>query len=172
MPLNPAFSIGQIPATPNIVVAIDESTGSDVLVTQRRIFIQDSQGNYLVPSGTTTNYTQWAIADASINLNILTEDEAVEATVQWLDVTNVVLYELANPFCLAEYSKNFFYYLVQLVGDEPSIPADTNYNSNSALFWARVEGAMNAVVNNSDIAGSQNCLNKATQMRLNQSLYF
>lgn len=168
----PSFQVGQNSLYPNIVVVIDDSSGSDAAITQRRVYVQDSAGNYLVPAGTNTEYTQWNIGDASISLNILTEDMAVSVTVQWLDLSNTVLYTLTQQFCLALYSKQFFYYLIQLQGLTPTIPADANYNSNMALFWATVNGAINAVTLASDIAASQNCLNRATAMRLQQNLYF
>lgn len=172
MPLSAAFTIGQNATSPNIVVAVDQSTGADATISQRRIYVQNSQGTYLVPSGTTTDYTQWAYADASISLNILTQDEAVSVRVDWLNSSNVVLYTLTQQYCLAQYSKNFLYYLVQLTGVTPSIPADTNYDSNTAIFWATLRGAINAVEVADDLSGSQNCLNRCTEMRLNQSYYF
>tara|TARA_R110000868_G_scaffold236848_1_gene490903 strand:- start:2645 stop:3163 length:519 start_codon:yes stop_codon:yes gene_type:complete len=172
MSFTPSFQVGQNSLYPNIVVVIDNSTGSDFAITQRRVYVQDSAGNYLVPEGTTTDYTQWNIGDASISLNILTEDMAVSVRVDWLDVSNTILYTLTQQFCLALYSKQFFYYLIQLQGLTPSIPADTNYNNSMALFWATVNGAINAVTLASDISASQNSLNRATFMRLNQSLFF
>ncbi len=172
MSFSPSFTIAQDPLSPNVVVATDSSTGSDGAITSRVIFISNSSGTYLVPAGTTTDYTVWPIADISISLNILTEDTAVYVVVEWLDVDSNVLYTSEDYFCLAQYAKNFFTYLMQLQGDVPTIPSDTNYNSNCALFWARVQGAINVVINNSDISSSQNCLNKTTEMQLNQNLYF
>jgi len=168
----PSFTIAQDPLSPSNVVVTDTSTGSDSNITQRRVYISDQSGAYLVPSGTTTDYIQWAIADTTISVNILTQDTAVFTKIQWLDVSDNVLYESEDYFCLAQFNKNFFTYLMQLQGDAPAIPADTNYNANCALFWARVQGAINVVINNSDISSSQNCLNKATEMRLNQNFYF
>lgn len=172
MSFTPSFTLGQDPLYPNICVATDDSGGSDAAIDSRTIEITDSNGNPLVPSGTTTDYVVWPYADVAISLAILDQDEAVSATVNWLDINGAVLYTLTDQFCLAQYSKNFFYYLIQLQGLTPSIPADTNYDSNCALFWARVTGAINAIVNNSDLSGSQNCLNKATEMRQQQAKYF
>lgn len=166
------FSAGQNSLYPNIVVLVDTSVGADAAITGRKVTITDSNGNYLVPAGTTTDYVLWNIGDATISLNILTEDMALNIKVDWLNVSDVVLYTLTQQFCFALYSKQFFYYLIQLQGLTPTIPADTNYNSNMALFWATVNGAINAVTLASDIAASQNCLNRATAMRLQQNLYF
>lgn len=172
MALNPSFTAGQNPTSPSIVVVVDNSTGSDGSISQRRVFVQDSAGNYLVPSGTTTNYTQWSYADASIALNILQQDTAVSITVQWLDVSNTVLYTLTQQYCLDMFNKQFFYTLVQMQGVTPSIPQDSNYFSNMAIFWATLEGAENAIELASDLSASQNCLNRCTYMQQKQSLFF
>lgn len=172
MAFEPSFTIAQDPLSPSTVVVTDSSTGSDSNITRRIVYISDSAGDYLVPTGTTTDYIEWAIADSTLSVNILTEDTAVYAEVKWLDINDTVLYSSSDYFCLAQFNKNFFTYLMQLQGDTPTIPADTNYDSNCALFWSRVQGAINVVINNSDISSSQNCLNKATEMRLNQQKYF
>lgn len=172
MAISPAFSVGQVPTSPNIVVVTDVSTGTDGAISQRRVFVQDANGNYLVPSGATTDYTQWVYVNPAISLNILTQDAAVSITVQWLNVSNTVLYTLTQQYCLPQYSKNFLYYLIQMQGLTPTIPADTNYNSNVAIFWTNIRGAMNAVEEADDISGSQNCLNRCAFMIQNQSKFF
>lgn len=172
MALNASFSIAQTALLPNLVVAEDTSTGSDASVTQRRIFVQTATGAYLVPSGTTTDYTQWSIAEPSITLNILTTDQACTVTVQWLDVSGNVLYTSSNVFCFPEYNKQFMYYLVQLQGLKPNVVQDNNYFGNMCQFWINVEGALVAIEVGADVSASQNCLDRASYMRLNQSLFF
>lgn len=172
MPLNPAFTASQDPSNAAYVVLTDISTGSDGAISSRKVYIQNSAGDYLVPSGTTTNYVVWPYADDSISLNILEEDTAVSIKVDWLNSGSTILYTLTQQFCLDMYSKLFFYTLVQAQGVTPSIPQDTNYFSNMALFWATVEGAEQAIVLAQDLSGSQNCLNRCTYMRQNQSKYF
>jgi len=172
MPISPAFTAAQSPSSPNVVVLTDTSTGSDVAITSRRVYVQNSAGDYLVPTGTTTDYIVWPYADDSISLNILTEDTAVSIRTDWLNVSSAVLYTLTQQFCLDMYSKRFFYELVQMQGVTPSIPQDTNYNSNMALFWATVEGAENAIVLAEDLSASQNCLNRCIFMIQNESKFF
>lgn len=166
------FSVAQNPLIPSTIVITDTSSGADAAITQRRVFVQDAYGNYLVPVNTTTNYTPWSIIDISISLDILTQNTATSITVQWLDVNNSVLYTSTNQYAFAEYGKQFLYYLVQLQGLTPTIPADTNYNTNVAILWTAILGGLNAISINSDVAASQNSLNRATYMQLNQSLFF
>jgi hypothetical protein len=170
MPLTPSFTISQNVLYPNLVIATDDSDGSDIAVTQRRIYVSNSVGTYLVPSGTSTDYSQWIYANSSISLDILTEDTAVSVRVDWLDVSNTVLYTETETYCLALYNKQFLYELVQ--GMQPSITLDTNYNPNTANLWVAILGAENSVEVGGDIVASQACLDRATYLRTNQSNYF
>lgn len=172
MPISPAFIASQDPSNAAYVVLEDTSSGSDGSISSRRVYITNSAGTYLVPSGTTTDYVVWAYSDDSISLNILTEDTAVNIRVDWLSSGGTVLYTLTQQFCLDMYSKLFFYQLVQMQGVTPSIPQDANYSANMALFWTNVEGAEQAIILAQDLAASQNLLNQCTQMRQKQSLYF
>lgn len=174
MPLSVSFTISQSALNPGAVTANDTSTGTDVLVTQRRIFFQNSQGQYLTTSGTSSSsaYESWAYADASETWDLLDEDAALAITVQWLDVNNAVRYTLTQIYCLAEYNKQFFYYLVQQQAITPSILQDVNYAANMAAYWTNIIGAIQAVEIGADISASQNCLNRATDMMQNQTKYF
>jgi hypothetical protein len=172
MPLSPAFTISQSAISPSEITATDTSTGSDAAVTQRRIYFQTSQGTYLVVSGTTTDYETWAYADASDTWDVLTSDQALSITVQWLNVSNAVLYTLTQVFCLAEFNKQFFYYLVQQQALTPSILQDGPYFSNMATYWMNITGAIQAIEIGADISASQNCLDRATYMMQNQNFNF
>jgi hypothetical protein len=172
LPLTTSFSVSQPAATPNIIVVTDTSTGVDVAVTQRRVYVQDATGNYLVPSGTTTDYIQWSYSDVAINLDVLTTDSAVNVRVDWLNVSNVVLYTENNNYAFTQYNRQFFVYLVQLQGLTPGVVQDANYFSNSAILWTMIQAAINAVEYGNNIAAAQNCLSIANQLRLNQAYSF
>lgn len=173
MPLSPAFTVSQSAETPANVTFEDTSTGSDVAVTQRRIYVTDSNGDYVTPSGTSTDYIAWPLATNPITVqDLLTEDLAVSITVQWLNVSNTVLYEETEVFCLREFNIQNFIYLIQNQALTPGIVQDTNYFSNLALYWINIEGANTMIVDAADLAGSQNCLNRATEMMNNQLLFF
>jgi len=172
MALTPAFTISQSALTPGVVTATNTATGTDAAVTQLRIYFQTTSGTYLVVSGTTTDYESWALADVSDSWDILDTDQSLSVTVQWLSVANAVLYTLTQVFCLSQYNKNFFYYLVQQQALTPSILQDSNYFSNMATYWMNITGAIQAVEIGADIAASQNCLDRATYMLDNSNLFF
>ncbi len=169
---SPNFTIGQSGINPAAVVCEDTSSGTDILIVSRRITFQDSNGNFLVVSGTTTQYNLWPLITNPITLNILSQDTAVLAIVEWLDASDVALYTLSQTFCLVEFNKQFLYYLVQQQALQPSIVQDSNYDSNVAVFYTTIVGAINAIEIANDLSASQNCLNRGTLMRERQKFYF
>lgn len=168
----PSVAVSQSALTPNEITITDDSVGSDVLISVRRVYIQAAGGNYLVESGTTTDYEVWLYADSSITLDVLTQDECVNLTVQWLNSSNVVLYSYENQYAFSEYNKQFLVYLVQSQGLTPGIVQDSNYSGNVGIFWTNIIAGINQVEFGAEIAGGQNCFNRATNMRLNQADYF
>jgi hypothetical protein len=172
MSFTQSFSVLQSPTNPAIVVLEDTSTGTNLSITSRRIYIQDYNGNYLVPDGVTTDYIVWPLATNPISLNILTQDTAVNIRVNWVNSLNVELYTLNNNYCLVEFNKQFLYYLIQLQSLTYNVIQDTNYWGNVAIFWTNIIGAINSVEIGNDIYASQVCLNRATFMQSQQSYYF
>lgn len=172
MAFSPSFSCSQSAASPENVTLTDTSSGSDGSISVRRIYITDSEGNYVVPSGTSTDYIVWPYADTSIELDLLSEDMAVNILVQWLDVSNAVLYSDDNDYCLAAFNQQNFYYLTQQLALNPATLQDTSYSNNLAAYWVAIIGAINAVELAGDLADSQNMLNIATNFLNNQSKYF
>ena len=173
MPLSPAFTVSQGAATPANVTFEDTSTGSDAAVTQRRIYITDNDGEVIVPSGTSTDYIAWALGTNPIEVqDLLSNDLAVHIIIQWLDVSNAVLYDDENDFCLREFNIQNFIYLIQNQALTPGIVQDTNYFSNLSQYWINIVGANTMVEDANDLSASQNCLNRATAMLNDQTFYF
>lgn len=172
MPLSPAFTVGQSVTAPYNVVFTDTSTGSDVAVVSRRIYVTNSQGAYVVQSGNSNDYITWPLATNPITVDLLDEDIAVNVLVQWLDAGNAVLYELDNDYCLREFNIQQFIYLIQQQALTPGVVQDTNYYSNLSQYWINIVGANVMIEDASDLAGSQNCLNRATYYLTNESNFF
>lgn len=172
MPFVPSISVSQLAATPQNITLTDNSTGSDAAISVRRVYIQTAIATYLVESGTTTDYEVWSYSTDNITLDVLTTDQCVNIIVQWLNVSNVVLYSYENQYPLAEYNKQFLVYLVSAQGLTPGIVQDSNYNGNMATFWVYITAGINQVDFAADIQGGQAMFEQATFMRLNQSKYF
>jgi len=166
-----SFSVSQSATTPENVTITDTSTALSGTITQRRVFVSDANGDFLTGNAS-QDWTLWPLADSDIVLDILTESIGGLVKVQWLNASNVVVDEVEDVYALSQIDKQFFYSLLQLQGLTPGVYQDTNYSGNLALYWSNIIGGDNAVIYGSDISAAQNCYNRCTQMRLNQSLYF
>lgn len=169
--MSASILVSQSASTPSSLTVTDNSTGLSGTITQRRVYVSNAYGEFLTGDGV-VNYTEWALAEASIVLDILTEDIGALIKVEWLNVSNVVVAEVENTYPLAEYNKQFLYYLAGLQGLTPGVYQDSNYSGNIAIFWTNIIAGINAVEYGNDIAACQNCFNRATQMRLEQNFYF
>lgn len=169
--MTPSFTVSQSAISPQNFTVTDTSTSVTGTITQRRIYVQDDQGNYLTGSGS-VDYDAWALADLSITLTFLTGNTAVNIRVDWLNVSNVVVETLNANYGLSQSGKQFLFYLVQLQGLTPGIYQDSNYSGNLALFWTNIIGGDNAITYGNSLAAAQNCYNRANEMEQRQSYYF
>lgn len=173
MAYSPAFTVAQSVDSPEDVTFEDTSTGSDAAIASRRIYITDRSGDYVVPSGVATDYNAWALGINPITISdLLTQDLAVTVRVDWLDSGGTVLYSSTEKFCLREFNKQFFISLIQYQASNRDIVSGVNYFSSLAKYWALIEGADTMITDAADIAGSQACLDRATNMMNNESVYF
>lgn len=174
MPLTPSVAVSQSALSPSQVVLTDNSTGSDGNIVSRRVSFQNADGDYLTPNGTSSTiaWLSWPYADVSATFIVLTEDAAVYLDVQWLDGSGNVLYSAPNYYAFLEYNKQFAVYLGQLQAATPGIIKDSNYLFSMAAFWNYITYATVMIEVAADISNSQNLINKATEMRLNESKFF
>lgn len=161
MAFTPAFTTSQTLGNPNIVNYADSSTGSDASITQRRVFLIDAEGSYLVPTGTSTSYIQWALVNTSIAINVLTVDMCLSVLVQWLDVNNAVLYSSTQLCVYTLYSENFYYGLTQNQTTTPNIVNDINYYFNKMVLRCSIDEANNATLYGIDQFSAQSALDRA-----------
>ncbi len=172
MSFTPNFTASQTSFNPALVILNDVSTGSDGSIAKRRVYFTDNNGQPVVPSGDNNTWVDWALADSSITIDLLTTDLSLNTRVDWLDSGNNVLYTKNTNYCFAQFNLNFFYYLMQQQSETYNIVQDTNYFSNSAIYWINIIGAKQSVIIGNDLSASQACLNRATNMMQNQSFYF
>jgi hypothetical protein len=175
MPLTPNFSTSQPPGTPSNVVVTDTSTGSDVAIASRRVYLVNYAGEYVVPSGTTTNYVVWPLAQSSISINCLTQDSALSITVDWVDISGVTLYTKTILAGFILYNMTFYYSLTQgeaAVSNPSYILQDNGYFQNKNKLKTFVDSGNNAVTLGYDITSAQLSYNLATYMVTNQNIYF
>lgn len=172
MPLSPNFTASQNSGTPNLIFLTDTSTGSDVTITKRRIYLLQSDGTYLVPAGTATNYIEWALVDVTTSLNVLIQDTALSITVQWLSAANVVVANKTTSFAFTAYNETFYYGLTESQVANANLTASTNWYQTKMILRVELDSAYQAISFASDIFSAQAALNRATFISTNQSYFF
>ncbi len=171
----PLFGASQSAGTPSSLTFTDVSTGTDAAITQRRILLLQSDGTYLVPSGTSTNYINWALATNPITVdNLLVQDTALSITIQWLDVSNAVLYTKTVAYGFDAFGQNFFYGLSdgQVPIVSPPVYLSTNYYQNKVQFYCFLKSAAQAITYASDVTKAQIAYDLDQNMQINQQFYF
>ncbi len=170
MPLTPLFTVSQPNAT--TIRITDTSTGADAAITQRRVYLQQADGSYLVPTGTTTDYIEWNYLDASIDIDVLNTDYALLILVQWLNVGNTVLYSKSGLYGFTWYNENFLYTLTQYQQNNPTVLQDTNYFNNKSKVRVLIDSGDQAIVWGNDITNAQENYDAASYFRLKENLFF
>ena len=169
------FSAAQTPGSPGDILLTDTSTGTDVAVTQRRVYIQTAAGDYLVEEGVTTEYSPWLDFPSTTELtltDILTKDFACRVVVQWLDVSNTVLYDKTLYYGFTCYNEDFDYQLTQTVAGNPLLISDNNFWGNKSRLRGFIDSGNNAITRNSDITAAQICYDLATAMNTDSQYLF
>ena len=172
MPLSPNFTASQNSGTPNLIFLTDTSTGSDGTITKRRIYLLQSDGTYLVPAGTATDYIEWALVDVTTSLNVLIQDTALSITVEWLTAANVVVANKTTSFAFTAYNETFYYGLTESQVANANITASTNWYQTKMILRVELDSAYQAISFASDIFSAQAALNRATFISTNQSYFF
>lgn len=174
MPLSADFSSSESLSILSNVQFLDISTGSDLSLTERRIYCRLANGNWLLANGvqsTTEAYTSWPIANASITISLLTESTSASVRVDWLTGATVTYTKThAQEWNLYDYV--FGFGLLQNQTASPSIIQDTNYYSNFFKFITNIWNSENAIFAADDIYSSQSSLNVNQNMINNAQLYF
>ena len=172
MPLIPNFTASQFSGTPSIITLNDTSTGSDVAITSRRVYLLQANGTFLVPAGTTTDYVVWDLVDTSIDLDVLSQDSALSITVQWMSSTNTVVTSKTISFAFTAYNETFYYGLTESQVANSNLSASTNWYQTKLVLRVEIDSADQAITFASDIYSAQAALNRATYISTNQALFF
>ena len=172
MPLVPNFTASQFSGTPSVITLTDTSTGSDVAITSRRVYLLQANGTFLVPAGTTTDYVVWDLVDTSIDLDVLSQDSALSITVQWMSGLNTVVTSKTISFAFTAYNETFYYGLTESQVANSNLSASTNWYQSKLVLRVEIDSADQSITFASDIYSAQAALNRATYISTNQALFF
>jgi hypothetical protein len=169
----PNFTVTQNSGTPSYLNFTDTSV-SLVGVAARRIYLLQSDGTYLVPSGNSTDYILWAYASSTISLDVLTQDTALTITVDWVDSGGTALYTKEVAYGFSAYAETFYYNLTQgeVPITNPSVVLSTNYFQNKMLLRVFIDSAAQAISFASDVYSAQNSYDSATFLMNNANFNF
>jgi hypothetical protein len=172
MPLVPNFTASQYSGTPSVITLTDTSTGSDVTIVSRRVYLLQANGTFLVPTGNTTDYILWDLVDPSISIDVLSQDSALSITVQWMNAGNTVVTSKTISFAFTAYNETFYYGLTESQVANSNLTASTNWYQTKLILRVEIDSADQAITFASDIYSAQAALNRATFISTNQSYFF
>lgn len=172
MPLTPSFTVTQSFNSPSNLTFTDTSTGSDVNVASRNIYIEQANGDYIIISGNPNNYTTWYIGDNPLILGILDKDYAVTITIDWVDQFNNVLYTASNIFAFTNFNEKFDYGLTQMLTANPMFVNDNDFFLHKADIRISIDSGNQAFDLAGDLFAAQQCYDRATNLRENSQYYF
>lgn len=167
-----SFTVTQTAGEESTVTITAVVTGTDVAVTQRRVYLQTNSGEFLVPTGTSTDYTQWAIAASSIDIDCLDKDYGLRVVVQWLNVSNVVLYDSEQFVGVTLYNESFDYLTTQLMASNKLLINDNNFWKNKSKLRTLIDAGNNAITFAEDLDNAQSCYDDATELRVESQYLF
>lgn len=173
--ITPNFTRAQTYGEPSEINLVDTSTGVDSQsITKRRVYITDKDGNYIVESGTTTDYEDWNgyPGTTTITLDLFSYDRCVNIRVDWLDASNVVQQTktILSPFTL--YAITYYIFLCKAQSSNEKLRDSANFYQNYIKLLVSIKEANDAVTLLSDISSSQAALNRARKLIDNPSNFF
>ena len=130
-----------------------------------------SDGTFLVPTGTTTNYITWSYSFLFKDIDVLDRDYAVDIVVEWLAGTTVI-YTVSTLYAFTLNSELFYYNLTQYIASNQIQIRNTPYYDNKMLYRVCIDEANNAVDFGADISSAQNALDRAYFLEQNQNIFF
>jgi hypothetical protein len=156
------------------VLFTDISVGSDVNLTDRRIYPYDSAGNLVLPTGV-TGYVDWPISAGSTLTvaNLLPKDKALTITVLWISSAPIggSTYTATHLYGFTGYTNQFIYERVQDIAANNAIINDAQYYQSLSNLQTEVSNVGLSVTYGS-ISNAQAALDRARVFIVNQSKYF
>lgn len=174
MALTQNFTAQESLSSNNLVTFTDTSAGTDLTITTRRIYVRLANGNWLTTGGvqsTTSAYMSWSYSDVSTTIDLLTQSQAANVTVEWyagstLTYTKTVL----NIWDLYMYL--VLYNLLSAQTSSPAINTNQGYWPNSWIFCTNLVEAENAVRLMDDLYSAQAALDRNQLIISRENLYF
>jgi hypothetical protein len=156
------------------ILFTDTSTGSDVLIVSRRIYAITDVDSFLVESGSSLEYSVWALPLATtITLNLLTKDYGLKFVFEWLNVSGVAIYDYTiDAQGFTQYNENASFQLTQALSGNPLLINDNNFAQNKWALRDFIDSGNQAILQASDLYNAQRCYDAGTAIRLSSQYLF
>lgn len=148
----------------------DNSTGL-VGVTGRILYLRKFDADYLVPTGTTTDYVVWPIGDTTIDVLVLDKDYCLDVTCAFM-TGSTVGYTFNSLVLFTGYSERFLRTLTQALAGNRTLLTNKNYWNNKNKLRALVDDAEQAVSLINDQTIATFCLDEAEKLTGNIQSFF
>lgn len=168
MAFNADFTISES-LIPNVFTISDTSTGSDSNLTGRTIFLYKSNGELLVAG------ISWPIAQASLTLDVLDRDKALDIQVQWASSSPLAspsTYTAKELFAFTARGEAFNYRLIQLQSANPSIIQSDDYLIKKMQLRIALDDAKDAIEKGADIYSAQQMIERSNFLQNNDRYFY
>jgi hypothetical protein len=163
MPITPNFSISATSDAGTHTIT-DTSTGSDVGLTSRKIYLY-TVANELLQAAITWDYAESAY-DISLEYDI-----ALNVRIEWL-TGSTVSYSKEIIHAFTEYGEDFYYNLTQDQSANPEKLRDYDYYKNKMMFRVELDSATQAIDQGSDLFSAQKPIDRYRYMMQKSNLFF
>jgi len=167
MAFSPSFTIGiSTDGDASAIILTDTSTGSDGAIASRQILLYQTDNTLL------TAAIPWASATNPITINPLTQDIALNITINWLDSSGATLYTSSQIYAFTFYAELFYATLTRNQSSQFKVTQDSNYYSNKSLLRVLIDSTNQAINVMQDIFSAETCISLYQQLINNQNYYF
>lgn len=170
-----SFSSSESMANPGTITFVDTSTGTDLTLTNRKIFIRLANGNWLNSDGTESTTVvgiDWSYSELSITFtDLISQSTTPFVEVIWY-AGSTATYTDSDEFCWNFYDYEFALQLLQGQTSNPGIVQDTNYLNNFYAFIVNIFCEENAILWGGDIYSAQGAANRNNFFIVNENDFF
>ncbi len=141
-------------------------------ITGRLIYIQKYTGDYLVPTGYTTDYIVWPIGSNTIDINdLLDKDYCVDISVKWFTGSTITATTTVLTL-FTGYGDLFLRQLTQRLAANRVNISNKNFWENKNKLRVLLDDAAQAVSLLNDQTIAQFCLDEEYELTQNISSFF
>lgn len=164
---NPSISLSAT-SDPSQISITDSSTGSDVLITDRKINVYQANNSLLGASP----YDFPLSVGSSIIINPLDKDYGLTIVATWVNNVGTVLYTATAIGAFVQYGLLFAQSLTQTQEANPNIISDQNFMGNKFNLFTEIQSALNAITSGQSVFSAQSCITRYQKLLVNSSYFF